>query len=110
MKKNKNEIIKVDIYDVLTDENNTDPIYMYNDRGEQIEFEQIAVIPCDDDLYCVLKPVTKLQGVAPDEAVAFKVERDENGESFLKVVEDELIAISVFDKYYDLVLNDMEGE
>jgi len=100
----KEEIVKVDIVDVLLDENNTAPIYMYNDKGEQIEFDQIAVIPYgEDELYCILKPITKVPGIKDDEAVVFKVEEDANGEGFLKVEDREEIAIAIFDQYYNLV-------
>ena len=100
----KEEIVKVDIVDVLLDENNTAPIYMYNDKGEQIEFDQIAVIPYgEDELYCILKPITKIPGIKDDEAVVFKVEEDANGEGFLKVEDREEVAIAIFDQYYNLV-------
>lgn len=100
----KDEIVKVDIVDVLLDEENTAPIYMYNDKGEQIEFDQIAVIPYgEDELYCILKPITKVPGIKDDEAIVFKVEEDENGEGFLKVEEKEEVAIAIFDQYYNLI-------
>ena len=104
VEKKKEEIVKVDIVDVLLDEKNTAPIYMFNDKGEQIEFDQIAVIPYgDDELYCILKPITKINGIKDDEAVVFKVDQDENGEGFLKVEEREEVAIAVFDQYYNLI-------
>ncbi len=100
----KDEIVKVDIVDVLLDEENTAPIYMYNDKGEQIEFDQIAVIPYgEDELYCILKPITKVPGIKDDEAIVFKVEEDENGEGFLKVEDREEVAIAIFDQYYNLI-------
>lgn len=101
----KEEIVKVDIVDVLLDEENTAPIYMYNDKGEQIQFDQIAVIPFgeEDDLYCILKPITKIPGIKDDEAIVFKVEEDENGDGFLKVEDREEIAIAIFDQYYNLI-------
>jgi hypothetical protein len=103
-KKVEDEIVKVDIMDVLLDENNTAPIYMYNDKGEQIEFDQIAVIPYgDDELYCILKPITKVPGIKDDEAVVFKVEQDANGEGFLRVEDREDVAIAIFDQYYNLI-------
>ena len=39
---------------------------------------QIAVIPRDEELYCILKPMTKIKGIKDDEAFVFKV--DESGE------------------------------
>ena len=102
---NKNEeIVKVDLLDVLLDENNKAPIYMYDDKGNQLECEQVAVIPYgEDDIYCILKPITKIEGVKDDEAIVFLVAEDENGESILKVEDREEVAISVFDQYYNLV-------
>ncbi len=100
----KEEIVKVDLLDVLLDENNTAPIFMLDGNGNQLKFEQVAVIPYgEDDLYCILKPVTKIPGVKDDEAIVFLVDEDENGEAILKVETREDIAISVFDQYYNLV-------
>ena len=100
----KEEMVKVDLLDVLLDENNTAPIYMYDDKGNQLKFDQVAVIPYgEDDLYCILKPITKIDGVKDDEAIVFLVTEDENGESILKVEDREEVAISVFDQYYNLV-------
>lgn len=102
--KKENEIVKVDLLDVLLDENNTAPIYMFDDKGNQLEFDQVAVIPYgEDDLYCILKPITKIDGVKDDEAIVFLVTEDENGDSILKVEDREDVAISVFDQYYNLV-------
>ena len=98
--KKEDDIVKVDILDVLLDENNKAPIFMRNNKGEQIEFDQVAVIPYgENDLYCILKPITKIPGIKDDEAVVFKVEQDKNGEGYLKVEENEQIAIAVFDQY-----------
>lgn len=101
---NEEEIVKVDLLDVLLDEENTAPIYMNDETGRQLKFEQVAVIPYgEDDLYCILKPLTKIDGIADDEAIVFIVDEDENGESILKVETDEKKAIEVFEQYYNLV-------
>lgn len=98
------EIVKVDLIDVLLDEKNTAPIYMVDENGRQLKFDQVAVIPYgEDELYCILKPITKIEGVADDEAIVFRVEEDKNGNAILRVEENEEIAISIFDQYYNLV-------
>ena len=98
------EIARVDLLDVLLDENNTAPIFMFDEKGRQLEFEQVAVIPYgEEDLYCILKPITKLEGIKDDEAIVFKVEEDKNGEAMLRVETNEQVAISIFDQYYNLV-------
>lgn len=108
MADNKNvENKPVDLLDVLLDQDNKDPIILLDEKGRQITFEQVAVIPygTDDDkkLYCVLKPLDKIEGINDDEAIVFLVDEDANGNTILKVEDNEEVAISVFDKYYDLL-------
>lgn len=106
MADNKN-IKPVDLLDVLLDAENKDPIVLLDEKGRQLTFEQVAVIPygSDDDkkLYCVLKPIDKIEGIADDEAVVFLVDEDANGNTVLRVEENEETAIAVFDRYYDLL-------
>ena len=97
------DIVKVDLLDVLLNENNMAPIIMYDESGKQLEFEQVAVIPYGkDDLYCVLKPITKIKGIGENEAVVFRVE-DNDGEAVLTLEEDELKAIDIFNEYYNML-------
>ena len=98
----------MDILDVLLDEDNRDPITLVDTDGMVIDFEQIAVIPFETkngnrNLYCVLKPLNPIKGVADDEAIVFRVDLDEEGDFIIRVEEDESTAISVFEKYYDLL-------
>lgn len=91
-----------DILDVLLDEGNKDPIVLVDGNGRKIAFEQIAVIPYNEKLYCVLKPIDEIENVADDEAIVFFV--DESGEKPELMVEtDELVAMQVFEQYYDLL-------
>ena len=107
-KKNEQEELKpVDILDVLLDQDNKDPIVLVDEAGKQLTFEQVAVIPYEvrkeKRLYCVLKPLDKIEGIGDDEAIVFVVDQDKDGNSVIKVEEDEEVAIAVFDKYYDLL-------
>lgn len=91
------------IIDVLLDEENKDNIVLTDENGKNIAFEQIAVIPYNDKIYCVLKPIDKMEGVADDEAIVFFVHEEENKEPVLMVETDEKTAIAVFDEYYNLL-------
>lgn len=107
-KKNEQEELKpVDILDVLLDQDNKEPIVLVDEAGKQLTFEQVAVIPYEvrkeKRLYCVLKPLDKIEGIGDDEAIVFVVDQDKDGNSVIKVEEDEEVAIAVFDKYYDLL-------
>lgn len=97
----------LDLLDVLLDSENRDPIILMDEKGKQLTFEQVAVIPHEvrkeNRLYAVLKPLDKIEGIGEDEAIVFLVDTDDNGNSVVRVEEDEEIAIAVFDKYYDLL-------
>ena len=98
---------EVDLYDILTDEDNHDPITLVDGDGKQLTFEQVAVIPHKVDgearLYCILKPLDPIDGIADDEAIVFLVDSNDEGDDIIRVEEDEAIARRVFDEYYDLL-------
>ena len=104
---NQNNEKQLDLLDVLLDQDNKEPIVLMDENGKQMTFEQVAVIPYevrkDKRLYCVLKPLDKIEGIGEDEAIVFLVDTDDQGNSIIKIEEDEEIAIAVFDKYYDLL-------
>lgn len=104
---NNEELKPMDLLDVLLDQDNKEPIVLMDENGKQMTFEQVAVIPYEvrkeKRLYCVLKPLDKIEGIADDEAIVFLVDTDEEGNSIIRIEEDEEVAIAVFDKYYDLL-------
>lgn len=114
MEKKKEELKPVDIIDVLLDQDNKEPIVLMDEKGKQLTFEQVAVIPYEvrkeKRLYAVLKPIDKIEGIGEDEAIVFYVDTDEEGNSLIKVEEDEEVAIAVFDKYYDLLEEAQKAE
>lgn len=97
------EAEKVDILDILLDEDNKDPIILLDNTGKRLTFEQIAVIPYNEKIYCVLKPMDKIDNVQDDEAIVFYVEEKDGEEPVLMVETDEKTAIDVFDEYYNLL-------
>lgn len=102
-KKASAELAHKDILEVLLDENNKEPIVLLDENGRKLTFEQIAVIPHNDKIYCVLKPVDKIADVADDEAIVFFVEEGDGQEPVLKVETDEKTAMDIFDEYYNLL-------
>lgn len=100
---------KIDILDTLLDEENNDPIILENERGEKIVFEQIAIIPKVEELYCILKPVEPIDGLEEDEALVFKILENEEGEASLMLETGEDVIDEVFNVYYDL-LDEEDGE
>lgn len=102
-KKVEEEESAIDIVDVLLDEENKDPIVLVDGNGKRISFEQIAVIPFNEKLYCVLKPIDKIENVQDDEAIVFYVHEQEGKDPVLMVETDEKVAMDVFDEYYNLL-------
>ncbi len=105
-----------DLLDVLLDPDNREPIVFTDAEGKNYTFEQVAVIPLDredgdQDLYCVLKPLDGLEGIAANEAIVFAVDfDDDDNASSVHVEEDNAIAKKVFDKYYELLRKAMEAK
>ena len=76
---------------------------MYNDdeivvletaNGEEIEFILLGEVTIDKYDYVILKPVILLDGMADDEAIAFKVSTNADGSESFNVVEDEKLMLN----------------
>ncbi len=92
----------LNVLEILLDEKNNDPIVLEDKDGKSVAFEQIAVIPYQEKIYCILKPIDRLDGVAMDEALVFSVEEIEDSYELI-YEQDEMISLSVFDEYYQLL-------
>ncbi len=91
--------------DCIFDENNTDPIVLYNEKGEGVQFEQIALIPLDERAFVILKPLIQMEGIGEDEALVFEIieNANEDEEDFLALVVDVDTIERVFKVYDGLV-------
>ena len=89
--------------DCLFDENNTDPIVLYNEKGEPVDFEQVALVPLDERVFVILKPIKPMEGIGEDEALVFEVLENEDEEDFLALVVEVDIIDRVFKVYDGLV-------
>lgn len=85
--------------EMILDENNDENIVLYNEEGEAVEFEQIALIPLNGTDFVILHPV---EDMADDEALVFAIE-EVDGEDALVLVEDDDVVDAVFEEYYDML-------
>lgn len=96
-----------DILEILLDENNIQPIHMVDNKGKEVAFQQICVVPYDKGgdtiVYAILKPMEAYNNVPDDGAFVFRAEEDEFGETVLKAEMDEKIAVEIFVRYYKLM-------
>lgn len=108
-KVNKEEKVIKNPIDCLFDENNTDPIILFNENGEEISFEQIALIPKKGKTYAILQPIEEMEGVGEDEALVFAIEEPKNKDEqeYLTLVTDVEIIDEVF-KVYDELIDEEE--
>ena len=90
--------------DRLLDVEDNEPITLFDENDNAIAFEQIALIPFEEKLYAILKPIDVMEGVGDDEGVIFLFEENEQtNETFLRVVNDDKIIDKVFSQYLELV-------
>ena len=101
------EVQAEDLLDILLDKDNKEPITLMDEKGKQISFEQIAMIvhevKKEKKLFAILKPIDKIEGLGENDAIVFLVDQDKDGNTILKIEEDEDVAMDVFDEYYDLL-------
>ena len=91
--------LRMNVVDILLDENNSDPIILKDENQNCFKFEQIAVIPYKEKIYCILSPV-QMEGVQENEAMAFYVDFETQPPT-LVAEEDVYIVDEVFKKYYE---------
>lgn len=91
----------MNLLDQLLDENDDSEIRLKNEDGTELVFNQVAVIPQSDALYCILAPVSEIEGVSDDEAIVFRVD-EKDGDYVLVLEEDEEVAMQVFEEYVKL--------
>ena len=94
-----NEVEERDAIDMLLDDECTDDITLYDENNNPVDFEQIAVIPLEDRLFAILKPVDPLEGVNEDEGIVIEIDEEEDN---IHTVDDDKIVDQVFEEYYKL--------
>ena len=83
-------------------EEDDDIVTLLSADGEEIDFVEIAGIAHKGNFYAILQPVELLEGMRDDEALVFKVTRDEKGQDHFEVVIDEELCDEVFQEYNKL--------
>ena len=88
--------------EIILDENNEDNITLsFGDNDEEIEFEQVAVIELDDEVFAVLHPLDTIDGIEEEEVLVFKINKENKA---IELVEDP----DIIDEVIDACLDDEE--
>lgn len=83
-----------------------DMIVLYDEDGNETEFEVVATLEVEDNEYAILLPRDDdrdPEAEIVDEAYVLRIEQDENGEDILVGIEDEEELNMVIDAYEELV-------
>ena len=91
-----------ELLDKIYDEENSDVLVLNNENGEEIAFEQIALIPKGEKVYLIVKPVQPLEGLGEDEGLVLLINE---GLRRFDLVTDEGIIDEVF-AVYDQLMED----
>lgn len=95
-----------ELIDKLYDEENNESIVLFSEKGQEIAFEQIAVIPHQDGrVYVILKPIQPIEGLGEDEGLVFFINDEKK---IVELVTDEGIIDWVFSVYDSLVEDENE--
>ena len=76
-----------------------DIVVLRSSDGEEVEFEEIADVNLDGKLYLILAPIEKVEGMEEDEAIAFEVTEDEDGNDRFTIVTDDDTVDKIFAEY-----------
>ena len=88
--------------EIILDENNEENVTLsYGENEEEVEFEQVAVVELDDDVFAILHPLDVIEGVEEEEVLVFKIDK---ANKEIELVEDP----DIIDEVIDACLDDEE--
>ena len=91
-------------------EDRDDIVTLRSATGEDIDFVEIAGIAYKGNFYAILQPVDLIEGMEDDEALVFKVSRNEDGEDKFEIELDDEVIDAVFAEYNRLLDNYLEKQ
>ena len=85
--------------EIILDENNEENVTLsYGENDEEVEFEQVAVVELDDDVFAILHPLDVIEGIEEEEVLVFKIDKANKS---IELVEDPEIIDEVIDACFD---------
>ena len=87
------------IIEQILDENNHDYINTFDDFGNPIQFEQVAVVSLEEELFVILRE--NRDDIPVEEVLVFRIVINETNQELL-LEENEEVVEEVFEEYYRL--------
>lgn len=91
--KNKNYEL---IQKMLFDADEKQPLTLTDGCGATIEFEQIFVRQCGEELFCILRPLAYIEELPSHAALVFSVDK----EGVFRAVREKPLSDEIFAEYY----------
>jgi len=83
----------------MEEDQTVDVVTLYTDDGEEMDFEELADIPFEGNLYAVMQPAVLPEDMNEDEAFVFKMTELEDGSFSFQLETDDRIIDAVFEEY-----------
>ena len=88
--------------EIILDENNEENVTLsYGENEEEVEFEQVAVVELDDDVFAILHPLDAIDDIEEEEVLVFKINKENKT---IELLEDP----DIIDEVIDACLDDEE--
>lgn len=104
------ENVAKSLSEILLDPNNSEKISLQTEDGQNILFEQVAIIPhyIDEEkvICCALRPVEPIGDIDKNAILFFSLEQTEDGEEFISLIDDE----DLIEELHDILVNMAEEE
>jgi len=78
-------------------------IFLYDENGDEVEFEVITKLDIEDKEYVIVTPIDE----DTDDAIALRIEKDEEGNEVLVTVEDDAEFEMIEEAYETLFAEDL---
>ena len=91
---------KEDLKSILLDPNNRETISLSDPNGRNINFEQVFVTEFLNQIYVILKPLDKMEGIGDKDCIVFKL-IENNGDYNLVSEDDQEFAEVIYDRYIE---------
>ena len=80
-------------------------ITLFDDKENPVKFSQVAGVEYEGNFFVLLQPAEKIEGIAEDEVVIFKLEEGKENDMFVPVESEDLLN-KVFEQYLKAAADD----
>ena len=87
------------VIETLLDEDDDSNISLFDEDGNEVEFDQLATIPYLGETYAILRPIGSVDGFEEGEAAVFMLDLIDRESDNILTVQDESLVNAIFAEY-----------